>query len=516
MRRLVVALTALLAMAGAAVVASYLLLFSAAADRAARAAPSDTVLYLSVYLQPSSGQRMNLFGLVGRLPGFGDAATLEEKLHEVAQRLLGEAQIDYAAEVRGWLGSQVAIAIAPGDPSSGAHGLLLAAVKDPAEARAAVPRLMARDGATYAPESYRGWRAMIGAAGSYALLDDLLVVADSPERLRAALDAEADAAPSLADSLAYGSAMRTLAADHIASLYVDVARAAGLDGDALLGGYSTAAMAITAEPDGLHLEGTAPFSSGAASEGARAAFALGTQPASLARWMPDTSVAELTIFGPGLSLLDLERQLGGEADFAPAVEALNQLRAIAALGLGINVDRDLLPLLAGEVAVAMQGLDPAFHGQLLLSPSDPAAAQAALERMRAALVDRGATLTTSQAAGRTITSLSVPQIGQVAYALVDGVVLIALEPGDVAAALDAEADHAALGDDERYGGTFELTGAHRGNELWVDVSTLVDAATAVVDPGSELRDILHEIGQLALSASASDDHLEIRGVLTVR
>ena len=52
MRRVVVAVTAVLVTLGGAVVVSYLLLFSAVADRAARAAPADTAIYLNAYLQP--------------------------------------------------------------------------------------------------------------------------------------------------------------------------------------------------------------------------------------------------------------------------------------------------------------------------------------------------------------------------------------------------------------------------------------------------------------------------------
>jgi hypothetical protein len=516
MRRLVVALTALLVMAGVAVLAGYLLLFSSIADRAARATPADTALYLNVYLQPSGGQRMNLFGLVGRLPGFADAASLEDKIDELAQRLLGEAGIDYTADVRGWLGPQIAIAVAPGDADSEPRALLLATVKDAGEARVAVPRLMATDGATYTAETYRGREAMTSDGTSYALLDGLLVVADSADRLRAAIDADADAALSLADSPAFGSAMRTVAADHLASLYVDVAQALGVEGDAGAGGYAAAALALTAEPDGLHLDGTVPFSSDAASQEARAAFALGGEPATLARWMPRASVAELAAFGLQQSLLDLERGLAADAAFTPVADALNQLRAIAALGLGINVDRDLLPLFDGEAAIAIQDLDPAARGQLLLRPSDPAAARAALDRVRDALADRGSTVWSSQAGGTTVTSVTVPQIGRVAYALVEDVVILAFDPAEVTAALQAAAADAALGGDDRYSGAFELAGSRRGNELWVDVSGLVDAAAAIFDPGGELRDILHQIGELAVSASAGDDQLEIRGVLTVK
>jgi hypothetical protein len=518
MHRLVVAVTALLVMVGAGVVVGYLLLFSDVPDRAARAAPADTAIYVNVYLQPSSGQKMNLLALVEHLPGFRDPASVEQKIHEVAQRLLGQTGIDYAADVRDWLGAQVAIALA----SSGALGsapqtLLIAAVKDPIAAESEVPRLMARDGVAYRPETYRGQRAMIGSGTSYALVHDLLLVAGTPERLRAALDAEADVAPSLADSPAFGAAMGTIPADHLASIFVDAARAVSLGAGSHLGGYSTAALALTAHPDGLHLDGLAPFAADAASKAARGAFALGSRTSSLAAWMPTTTRAELVVFGLQQSLADLEAEMGTNPSFGPATDALNQLRAIAALGLGINLDRDLLPLLDGEVALALTRLDPAaMRGQLLLRPSDSAAAEGALGRMRDGLAGRGSSVTISHAAGSTITTVTIPSIGRLAYAIADGVVILAFDPADVAASLEAHASGETLSRDARYTGPFKIAGAHAGNEFWADVPGLLDAAASIFDPGSELRDILHQIGELAMSASARDDHLEVHGALTVK
>jgi hypothetical protein len=515
MRRVVVAATALLVALGGAVVVGYLLLFSAVADRAARAAPSDTALYVNAYLQPSAGQQMNLLGLIGRLKGFGDPATLESKIDEVAGRLFAQAGIDYLADVRPWLGAQVAVAVAPGDGGSSPSMLLLAAVKDSAEARTAMPRLFGSMDVTFRHETFRGREVMTSETTSYALLDDLLVVASTPERLRASLEADADVAPSLADSAAFTAAMGTVASDHLASVYLDLPRAAGL-AEGLLGGFGSAALALTSDTDGLHLDGTALFTASDASKEARAAFTFGTQSSTLAEWMPRTTSAEAVLFGGAQSFEDLEAALAGDSAFAPAIDALNQLRGIAALGLGINFSRDLLPLFDSEAAVALQSLDPdGFHGQLLLRPSVAAAARASLDRMRSALADRGSKVTTRRVAGTTLTSVAVPQIGSVAYALVDGVVILGLDAADVAASLEAHAAGETLASDDRYMAPFELIGAHAGNQLWADITTLIDALSGIFDPGSELRDILHQIGELAIIATATDDRLEINGLLTV-
>ena len=517
MRRLVVALTALLALVGVAVVAAYLLFVAGAGDRAAGAVPADSALYLRVYLQPSSGQKQSLLGLLGHLQGFSDVATREEKLHEITQRLLGQVGIDYGADLRPWLGGQVALSAAP-PAQSGAQPrlLLLASVKDRALARAAVPRLMTRKGVTYAPETYRGHRAMMSPGLSYVLLDDLLLVANSPERLREALDAEANTIPSLGDLPAFDTAMGSVAGDRLASLYLDLGRAAGLDGKRL-GGFGTAALSLTARADGLHLDGKVPFAAGDASDAARAAFALGTRTAGLTAWMSPATAAEVSIFGAKQSITDLEKQVGGDSLLGPALDLLSQLRLVAGLGLGIDADRDLLPLFDGEAAVALTRLDPGGpRGVLLLRPSDAAGAQAALDKMRDALITRGSATSTSQASGSILTTIAVPQIGRLTYAVADGVVLASLDAADVAAALEAHRGGTTLDADPRYEPAFAVAGAHAGNEIWADLPALVDAASGIFDPGTEVRDILHQIGELAMSASTVGDHLEIHAVLTVR
>ena len=518
MRRLVIALTALLAMVGVAVVVAYLLLFAAVADRAAGAAPADTALYLQVYLQPSSGQKLSLLDLVGHLRGFSDDATREEKVHEVTQRLLGELGMNYSADLRPWLGGQVALAVAaPETAGAPARLLLLASVKDSTAAAEAVPRLMARRGLTYARETYRGAQTMTSAGISYALLGDLLVVANSRERLRQALDAEADTIPSLADLPAFETAIRGLPADRLASVYVDLGRVAGQAGARRLGGFDVAALAVTAAGDGLHLDGAVPFAASNASEAARAAFALGTRTGSLAAWMSTGTSAEVSLFGVEQSVGDLEAEVGAGSFLSPALDLLSQLRLIAGIGAGIDVDHDLLPLFDGEAAVALTELArTAPRGVLLLHPRDSAAAQAAVDRMRKALVSRGSAVKTSPGAGATITSVSVPQVGGLAYAALDGVFVLGLDPADVAAALGAHQGGASLARDPRYGPSFGIAGAHAGNELWADIPALVDAASGIFDPGSDVRDILHQIGELAMSASKVGDHLEIHAVLTVR
>jgi Protein of unknown function (DUF3352) len=519
--RLVIALTTLLALVAAVVVGAYMVVFAAQPDRAARAVPGDAAAYATLYLQPSTGQMLNLTALLGHVPGFADAASLDLKIHDIAARLIGEAGLDYEADIRPWLGDQISVAVRPdgADPEQ-ADALIVIGVKDRALAEVALPSLAADLGLTPSSETHEGIEMFATEATSWALLEDALLVGSSPDVVRDGLDADAGRTSSLADSSRFVGAMDDVPADHLASAYVDleaIGDTAGLGEQ--LGGYTAASAALVVERDGLRVAGSAPFDQAVASVAASAAFALSSQPSSLAEWMPVTTQAEVVVFGISQSLRAAETELGGAEGGDQVAETLAQLRAVAALGFGINVDEDLLPLLDREVAVAVTELEGSSpRVVLLLRPSDAEIAAAALARMRDALAERGSAADETVVDGDMITVVDVPELGTVAYAIRDDVIVMAMDPAEVAGALAAQASGESLADSDRYRHAWELAGARGGNEAWVDVGSLVDAAGDELGVTGEARDILLEAGALAVTAPANEDEArsEFHVVLTVR
>ena len=516
LQRLAIALTALLALTAGVVVGGYLLIFSASQDRAARATPADSAVYATIYLQPSTGQRLNLADLLGRVPGFADAANLEQKIHDIAQRLLAATGLDYEADVRAWLGNQLSVAISL-DQSGLAPDrmLLLVGVKDGVEAQAALDRILAGRDVAPAVNDYQGVQIVDGGDVAYALLDDLLIVAPDPVAIRAALDADAGRTPALADAPEFRRAVRRIPADHLAAVYLNLQRLGPVTDQ--VQGYQTVELALLVEPDALRLVGSAPFDAGSATEAARRQFALSTEPSGLSAWMPADTRAEIVLFGVAQTLRGAEAELGASPGLAGVADALTQLRALAALGLGINLDRDLLPLLDRDVGVAVQGIEGDLPvGQLVLQPSDPAAAAAALERMRDALAARGAIVTIHDSGGTSVTSIELPDLGSVSWALRDGIVVVGLHPAAVSAALDASAADTTLAMTDGYRHAWQLTGTRAGNELYLDVGWLIDAMGGSLSLPDDGRDILHAISTLAITAPARDGETEFHLVLTAR
>lgn len=518
LRRLVIALTTLLSLVGAVVVAGYLLIFAAGADRAAAALPAGADAYLTVYLQPSTGQQLNLASMLGQVPGFEDAAGLDQKIHEISARFLGQAGIDYEADVRPWLGNQLAMAAFLGDSAADPPRMVLVvAVKDRVLAEASLSRLAAGRGLSPLSETYEGMPISVDPSTAWALLDDQLLVAADRPTLEASLDAAFNRRPSLADDAGFQAAMRRLPPDHLAAGWVDLAGLAGSSGtDAVASGYSSLGVAVVADPGGLRLEGSAPFQREAASDEAREAFELGAQVPTVTDWMPAETQASAVVFGLRRILQDAEGSLAAAPGGDDLLQSLNQLRALAGFGLGINLDRDVLPLLDGEVGLAISGLsDGRPHGQLIVRPPDLAAASATLDRLRDALAGVGATISERPAAGMTVLTVEVPQVGSASWVVAGDVILAGLTYEDVAAALAAH-EASSVADGAAYQAAWQLTGDRGGNELFVDIGSIADRSPDTLGMTGDARDILLSISALGVTIPARDDTSQLRAVLTVR
>jgi hypothetical protein len=525
MHRLVIAATTLLALIGAVVVIGYLFIFGAATDRAAAIAPARSLAYVSVYLTPSTGQQMHLADLLSTLPGFSDRDAVGAKIDEFAQRFLGDAGLDYRADVKPWLGDEVALAVVAEGSGQGATtngSLVIASVRDEPAARAAIARIVQKASGTTSNDAYNGVavtvaRGSAGETGSFAFLEGMLLAGSDQATVHAAIDAAQGRTSSLADSDAFRRATQALPTDRLALAYLDIGGAATAGGQAALAsGYHGAALALVARSNGMQVTGRAPFDAASANASARANFALGSEPSGLPDWMPFSTHAELVFFGARQTFDAVVAQLGSAPGGEQAQQTLAQLRALAALGLGIDLDRDILPLFDRETAVAVQELGATvIRGQVLVRPSNSATGVDALKRITASLKGRGSEVTEQQVRGTTVTTIGVPQIGKVAWAAQDGVIVLGLTSVDVAAALEAHASGATLGSAAAYRSTFESAGGRGGNELYVDAAGVLPWLEGVVTLPSDARDILTHVGAAAIAIPTDESEIEIHATVTV-
>jgi len=298
-------------------------------DTAARLVPASTLVYMHLSTDPEREADRRLGALAAKLPAVG-------RLRDAITAAISPQAFDVDRDVRPWLGTELAYAaVSPAD------SVVLASVADRPKAEA----LVARAGNLSGAARYRGVRLLVAGPTALAFVGDFLAVG-TEAAVRAAVDRDQGDGARLSDSAAYERAVagrpagRSLDAYASAAGVRDVLAARdGLPGalGALLDrpGLTAAGASLSAEPDGLRahvrLAGGAPPD---------AAF----EPVLLER-VPEDAVAYLGLRG-GPRLARLLERLG-------AAGAVQTLREIVSAEAGVELDRDLLAPLSGELALAL-------------------------------------------------------------------------------------------------------------------------------------------------------------------
>jgi hypothetical protein len=381
-----------------------------APDAAARLVPADALLYAHLATDPGRTQDARLQTLAGR---FG---TVQEGLRRLAMEFTPSAGgLDFARDVRPWLGSEVAVALVPGAGGRPVP-MLLAAVRDRAGAEALLRRLGAASAGAYRGVALR----RLPPRTTAAFAGDFLVAGPEPA-VRAAIDRSAGAGgPALAGSGLY----RRAAERREGAGGLDVfAPAAGVR-RLLDGRRGLAAVAARLLP--AHgLEGIS-VQAGAEERGilvtARLLRARGQAPPdaftpTLADRAPANAAAWLAL--PGLdAAAGLLARTGGGSILGSLREGLPQ-------AAGVELD-DLLAPLRGEAALTVTSGAAAPVFTLTARTSDEARTREDLAQLQEPLSRRlagGTTFAERDAGGAQTFSLPVTPELQPSYAVARGTVV---------------------------------------------------------------------------------------------
>jgi hypothetical protein len=455
---------------------------SAPATGAAALVPADALAY--AHLSTDSGR-----------PPVSQATALEHRLPELTALanslsgrltaiLGGGSQLDYARDIKPWLGTEAALALLD-TTSSTAGSLIVLDVRDASKARA----LLARAGATVTGR-YRGIALESYPTGTELAFVKHYLVLGQDASVRAAIDVASGAATSLASISAYRVAATGEPSDRVLDVY---ASAAGVR--RLLGGSSGALGALgtlLAQPAAT---GTS-ITLSPASDGMRVRIhsALdpsllrlnGRQPqftATLPRLLPSGSTllldtARLDRAAP--HLLGALGPLGIGGGVQPLLDRLGK----ALVAQGVNVQK-ALSLLDGEAAV---GLVPSTTGAgpapvIVARTSQPALARQTLAELEVPLQQLFPTPASGpglqsewndvQAGGETVHQLAVAPGLQLDYAVFDGLVVVSTN----ADAIASIAHHAhALASDSGYRKAVGDQSARVTSLLFFDFSQLLSLA----------------------------------------
>ena len=109
----------------------------------------------------------------------------------------------------------------------------------------------------------------------------------------------------------------------------------------------------------------------------------------------------------------------------------------------------------------------------------------------------------------------MPDTIDVAFGVVDSVVVIGLSAGDVAAVAEARSSGLTLESASAYEQAFDVAGVREGTEVFVDVGTVGGLLSLLVELPDDARDILSGLGSFALTVPTEPNQIEFRAVLTV-
>jgi hypothetical protein len=377
-----------LAVAGVAVVVLLILVVRACgggsgdsppASGAAKVVPADALLYLHLSTDPQRGAVKRALGLGGRFPGY-------PRLRDGVLRRLSTAAsgVSYQRDVRPWLGDEAALALL-NTPGQTAGSLVVLAVSNRNKAEGFLQRVAGAPGR----QNYRGTDISNYGNAAAAFVGKYLVIGQLPG-LRLAIDAGAGRGPALAKSQVYRKASGTLSDGRVADLY------ASPDGVSRLlasqGGVIGAAGALIDHPA---LQGVA-ISLAPKKDGAQVIVHSVLDP-KLSKQVPRSrefepklvsSVPKGAMAYLGLTRLDqagrrlLAAGLAGGGAGRQLTTLLQRAQRDLSRRAGVNLQRDVLPLLRGEVALWLAPSIPAPVLTLIASTNDEQRTREAFARLQ--------------------------------------------------------------------------------------------------------------------------------------
>lgn len=424
------AFVALAAVALAAATALFVSVFASGGDDgppsadAAKFAPRGTLVWANVSTNTDRAAVARATKLLGR---FGSWEALRDG---ILQRLSGSADPVSVDDVSEWLGDEAALALVDTGGAT-AGSLVVVSVRDEDKARDFLDEGVAKK----ARSTYLGTQIDTYGSVSVAIKDGHLLIGQDPT-VRGALDRAAGRGANLTQDPVYRRATAGQPDDRVAEAY---ASADGLRRVLLPQGGVAGTLAALLQTDGLEGVGLSlvPEEDGARIR-VHSALRPGTRTArpfkpSLLDAVPEDAIAYLGTRGIGDALGDLLLSAVGGTSSNGLGGVLGRLRSALAKETGGALQRDLLALLEGEVAVA--ALEGSGGAQLALVTDvrDATRTGGVLRRLQEPLAklltvrgEAAPTWRTQDVGDRvTATTLTFPNGTQLSYAIVRGRLIFA-------------------------------------------------------------------------------------------
>ncbi len=413
------------------------------AEGAAKLVPGDALAYVHLSTDEGRAATRRAGALVGRFP---DYPKLRDRVLSSLHLSAAGQGAALARDVRPWIGKEAALALVP--LADRAVALTVIDVRRRDRAR----QFLTRFGRPTAQPAYRGVPTALYGAQAAAFVSHYLVIGP-PAAVTEAIDAQAGRRSALAGQGAYRRAMKGAPDGRVADLYASsagvrqvlaprggVLGAVGglLDQPALAG----AALTLSAQGDGARARLHTVLDPGQAAP--PSPFAPFTPSLPAQAQGPATAWLQLSGIGAaGPRLLGAVPTGGAGARIAAVLGQLG--RALSARGVDLN--RDVLPVLQGEFALEITPGIPLPTLTLIARTRDEAGARAAFAQLQGPLAQIFAptgsgpgvapTFTEETVAGVDVFRLRLSAVRELDYAVFDGRLVASTSLQGIAAARSA-------------------------------------------------------------------------------
>lgn len=482
-------------------------------DRIAPMVPADATAYVTVYLDPSAGQKVNVLALAGRFPAFRDEGARGRTIERIMDELLVETGLTYARDVRPWLGTQIGVALRAENDAEAVAVLIDS--KDDAAAQAALAKIRSESPlgtGAWTEQEHGGITIVVGedpdpseGPNVYAFVDGTVVLADDVDLVEDIIDTDSGAAESLAESSLYTETIDPLPSGKLGLVYVNLETVVSQLADVIdpgvvdlsggigeLDAFRGLGFSLSAEKTGVAMDFTVLVDPGKLEPDERSSLESPLEASTVLPFVPRDTYLLFAENGFQRTIQDGIAQLEEDDPDAAA-----QAREIGLTGPG-----GALQHLTGDFAFELEpgstlaeiGPDQRVAvpaGAFLVGTRDEASATTLLDNL-AEMLAEGAEFSDpatgnpvtpewerDEYRGVTISFLRVPDLEGLGisptYAVTDGVAIIASSPQEARAVIDANADGTGVASVERFTGTVGDSSETSAALFYIDVEAVAKA-----------------------------------------
>ena len=530
-----------------------------------RMIPASADVYVSIDLDPSLQQKLNVNTLARKFPSLRGAQGIDGAVDSAMDDALSGmvSGVSFHRDVRPWLGSQIALVARM---TSGSDEAILLASKDDAAAQRFLDTVTSH-GPAWQDVSYEGVALHVGRSGSSvhvvtALVDHAVVVGGTISIVRQVVAADQGGAR-LDQTPGYTATVRTLPSERLALVYVSTAplkRAlAGLGGLGALDGAPAGnaagllaaarglGVSLSAQPDGVAVDANVPIDATKLTVDERRALTSAGSYRPLLSWVPEGS------FG----------FLASPAGVTSPASALDQVAANAPPELRRTLSRwhvsgpdGVAAHLTGDAVVEFGPSAGSVAGTVILGTDDETGTRAALDRAAPAIVRSVASgalgplgggapqmpkgLTKAQRrqfrkmfrgalkpptirwtvvshGGAEIHVASAVQGTRshtiFAYTVADGAAIVSLSPSSIEDALAAHEGGSNASTDPTVGAVLRRSASDQGAIFYVDLGRVVAFAGS---SGAQVPAELKALRSVVVSSKTSTDGVSARVFVAIR